>query len=370
MRILFVHSGYELYGSDRMLMLSIKAIKELIPESQITVFLPKNGKLAQVIGEELPFTKIEFPELSVLRRSDLKRFNFSFFRSFLRSVIYARRRMEAFDMVYVNSIVVLDYLFALRSFSKLKIVHVHEIPGKIESLFFAKFLKFSRASILFVSEASSKAFSIRNRAYILLNGLGERNLPKPAIPKLDGVLHVLMIGRINSWKGQDVLLNSLALMKPTELKKIEVVILGGVFEEQHHLEYQLKEFVRTNFLSENVRFVEFEENPSKYYNWSHVVAIPSKKPEPFGLVAIEAMREARATIAANHGGLREIVRHEETGFLIDPNSATALKDALLHLADSNHKVIEMGKEGNKRYNDEFTETGFMTRLNNSNANID
>jgi glycosyltransferase involved in cell wall biosynthesis len=59
-----------------------------------------------------------------------------------------------------------------------------------------------------------------------------------------------------------------------------------------------------------------------------VVAVPSRWPEPLGLVAIEAMAAGVAVVASRTGGLAEIVEHGVTGCLVEPGDATALAGAL------------------------------------------
>jgi glycogen synthase len=61
-----------------------------------------------------------------------------------------------------------------------------------------------------------------------------------------------------------------------------------------------------------------------------VVACPSRR-EGFGVVAAEAMSYARAVVASDTGGLRDLVRHEETGLLVPPRDAAALRAALERL---------------------------------------
>ena len=61
--------------------------------------------------------------------------------------------------------------------------------------------------------------------------------------------------------------------------------------------------------------------------------MPSTRPEPLGLVALEAAAAAKCVVASDAGGLREIVRDGETGRLVAPGSPRALACALGELAD-------------------------------------
>ena len=64
--------------------------------------------------------------------------------------------------------------------------------------------------------------------------------------------------------------------------------------------------------------------------------------EAFGLVALEAMAAGRPVIAADHGGLQEIVANGETGLLVAPGDADALRDALRRLHSDPDLRARMG----------------------------
>ena len=54
--------------------------------------------------------------------------------------------------------------------------------------------------------------------------------------------------------------------------------------------------------------------------------------ETFGLVIAEAMRAGTAVIGTNAGGVPEMIKHGDTGLLIEPGDAAGLADAIERLA--------------------------------------
>lgn len=82
------------------------------------------------------------------------------------------------------------------------------------------------------------------------------------------------------------------------------------------------------------------------YSLAYVCAVPSLWEEPFGLVAVEAMQQGVPVCASNTGGLKEIIIHGHTGFLIPPGNVnewvyyltTILDDVDLRLAMGNHSA--------------------------------
>jgi glycosyltransferase involved in cell wall biosynthesis len=90
------------------------------------------------------------------------------------------------------------------------------------------------------------------------------------------------------------------------------------------LELELNDKIEKYGLSENIKLIPFSNSPEEHFIWSKYVVVPSTKPEPFGRVAIEAFSAKKPVIAANHGGLAEIVDHKINGFLFEANNVDDL----------------------------------------------
>lgn len=73
------------------------------------------------------------------------------------------------------------------------------------------------------------------------------------------------------------------------------------------------------------------EGVAAHYDAARVVLVPSRWPEPFGMVGIEAMRRARPVVAADHGGIPEWAPRSAGGRLFVPGSAVDLAAATRQL---------------------------------------
>ena len=131
-------------------------------------------------------------------------------------------------------------------------------------------------------------------------------------------LRLLLIGRINTWKGQEFLIEALSTIPESKRSSIHLRIVGSPFEGYEYLETDLTQRVDKYGLSKQVEFIPFCNDPTEHYHWSDYVVVPSTKPEPFGRVAVEAFSAGKPVIAANHGGLTEIISHSIDGFLFTP----------------------------------------------------
>jgi glycosyltransferase involved in cell wall biosynthesis len=143
---------------------------------------------------------------------------------------------------------------------------------------------------------------------------------------------VLLVGRISDWKGQDVLARALAQPELSELGAVGLVAgdaWPGAEGPLHELE-ALKEELQ---LGERLRLLGYRSDVDRLLGAADAVVVPSTRPEPFGLVALEGATAGLPVVAAGHGGLCEIIRDGETGLLVPPGNPAALARALRSLAD-------------------------------------
>ncbi|MGE0877080.1 MAG: glycosyltransferase [Acidimicrobiia bacterium] len=142
---------------------------------------------------------------------------------------------------------------------------------------------------------------------------------------------VLFAGRIQPLKGVDVAVQCMAALDhPTA----QLVIVGGASGLDGHRELtKVRRMIAAAGLEERVRF--FDPQPhhalSSFYRAADVCLVPSRS-ESFGLVALEAAACGTPVVAAAVGGLRTIVDHGRTGFLVegrDPHAFAAYTSELL-----------------------------------------
>ena len=328
MRIVCVHQGYELYGSDRSFIDSVAALREAWPQAEIEIVLPHDGPIRRPL--QAYATRIVIEPLFILRRRGLAWLIATAPLRIVPALWRAVRRMHSADLVYVNTAVVLDYLFAARLFSKKTLAHVHEIPDGLNLRAFRWLLRWTRADIIFNSKATRAAYRLPagHTQHVVYNGIAAPASAPAA--DLDGArpLRLLMLGRISRIKGQDLLIEALALLPKALARRLEVRIVGDSFRNDAAREAALREAVTAAGLDAIVRFEPFQEDTAPLYRWADIVVMPSRLPESLGRVAIEAMAYCRPPLVARIGGLPEVVEDGVTGWVVPPNDAAALARTL------------------------------------------
>lgn len=127
---------------------------------------------------------------------------------------------------------------------------------------------------------------------------------------------LLFVGRIQPLKGLDVAVAALAELDRADA---ELVVVGGPSGVDGPAELaRVRDLADDLGVGRQVRFVEPQPHHllSTWYRAADVVLVPSRS-ESFGLVALEAAACGRPVVAASVGGLRTIVDHGGTGFLVE-----------------------------------------------------
>ncbi|MBT3816957.1 MAG: glycosyltransferase family 4 protein [Candidatus Magasanikbacteria bacterium] len=137
---------------------------------------------------------------------------------------------------------------------------------------------------------------------------------------------VLFVGGMDEahyFKGVDILLKSLVVLKQKELK-IKVILVGdGPLKEKFML---TANGLGVSHMVEFAGYVSEDDLPS-YYNLADVFVLPSiNRGEAFGMVLLEAFASGVPVIASDLAGVRTVAN--QAGMTISPRDPYALADAI------------------------------------------
>jgi glycosyltransferase involved in cell wall biosynthesis len=157
---------------------------------------------------------------------------------------------------------------------------------------------------------------------------------------------VLCVGRLIPIKGHIVLLRAFAEAR-RHVPSLRLDIAG-----RGPLEPALRALVKELAIDDAVCFLGFVSPVQRAIEQAAIVVVPSMG-EGFGMVALEAMERARPVIAAEIGGLGELVEDGVTGLLVPPGDSPPLTRALERLGGNLDLAARMGEAGRRRVLERF-----------------
>lgn len=203
-----------------------------------------------------------------------------------------------------------------------------------------KIIGVSRAATSFISHFTNKEVKI------VPNGINVSEFA-PEIKEFDGK-SILFVGRFVYRKGLHLLLETMReVVKENKEAKLTIAGTG-------YLGHILKLFVKTLNLQKNV---SIKENPEKsklieLYQKSNVFLMPSIFGESFGIVLLEAMASKTPVVATNQGGIKEVIKHRQTGLLVKKDKIKELTEnvtILLNDKELSKKLSSNAYREVKRY---------------------
>ena len=152
---------------------------------------------------------------------------------------------------------------------------------------------------------------------------------------------LLFVGRIQPLKGVGIAVRVLAELSARDA---ELVIVGGPSGADGPAEVaRLHQLAESLGVADRICWVRPvpHDRLADWYRAADVCLVPSRS-ELFGLVALEAAACGTPVVAANVGGLRTLVDHAETGFLVDGRDPAGYAAPVEALLDAPGRAAAMG----------------------------
>ena len=159
---------------------------------------------------------------------------------------------------------------------------------------------------------------------------------------------ILMPGRLTSWKGQELFIEAVNLVK-IELgyNAFHAVILGND-QGRNLYKQKLVHLTEQYRLTDQIKFINYCSNMALAYKISDIVVSASVEPEAFGRVAVEAQSMEKIIIASNIGGSNETINNDKTGLLFESGDAKSLSKRIIQALTMDEALRAlMVKEGRK-----------------------
>jgi glycosyltransferase involved in cell wall biosynthesis len=151
---------------------------------------------------------------------------------------------------------------------------------------------------------------------------------------------VLNVGSLSKEKSQQDVLR-VASIVGKEIPAARFMI-AGTGPLRHRLERVAKDVEVGSF----VRFLGFRDDVPALMKTASVFLFPSES-EGLGSAALQAMAAGLPVVAADSGGIREIVKHGETGFLFARHDVASMADAVVKLLREEDLARQMGENARR-----------------------
>ncbi|MGB8813752.1 MAG: glycosyltransferase [Paracoccaceae bacterium] len=372
--VLYVQPNSEVGGSDIALARTIEAMAPTGQRS--SVVLPGDGPLVgrlRAAGAEvhfLPMLQLRTLPSPVYQARYLALLGPTVWR--LSRLI---RDLQP-DLVHSNSLFCLYGAFAAALARTPHLWHVREMAPSVPVLTWAYAVMVRRLSrtILAMTDACLEPlFAVPPRQAVVMPDALDADAfragmdPQRLRRDLGLAADVQIVGtaaRLDPWKGIHVFIDAAAQVAQRYPKAV-FVIAGGAPQGLEQYEVDLRAQVarlglggKVMFLGWRYRLQDMADVMAGFDIFCHTAV----RPEPFGLVLIEAMSVATPIIAARAGGPKSILQDGVSGLLTTPGDAQDLARAIMHLLASPDRAKALGAAGQARQAQEFSVPLFVSRL--------
>ena len=157
---------------------------------------------------------------------------------------------------------------------------------------------------------------------------------------------ILLPARLTKWKGHEVAIEAINLLKGESFFKNIVCLFAGEQKNSEKYINNLNRLISSYSLEKKIRLIGKVENMPLAYHASDVILSPSIEPEPFGRIPIEAQASGKIIISCDAGAVKDTIKSGKnfTGFKAIPNNSESLADKIkIALKMENEEIQGMQK---------------------------
>jgi glycosyltransferase involved in cell wall biosynthesis len=160
--------------------------------------------------------------------------------------------------------------------------------------------------------------------------------------------YILSVTHLRDYKGVDILLHAARPLLASD-PSLDLVVAGD-----GPLLRELEDLASSLGIRNQTRFVGLQSAKAiaGLLKGCELMVLPSRE-ESFGIALIEAMACRKAVVATEVGGVPEIVEHEISGILVEPENAAALSEGMRRVLTDGHLRRTLEENGYSRVMERF-----------------
>jgi len=191
-------------------------------------------------------------------------------------------------------------------------------------------------------------------ARVIYNGVETALFQAAVRARVDEPLRLLLAGRVDAGKGIHTAIESIAiLVRERHVQDIHLAVVGSGPTDYHE---QLRAMTRAKQLDGHITFTGWLPRPRmpEQMKAAHVLLLPTRHPEPFARVVLEAMASGLAVVASLTGGTGEIVVEGETGLTFPAGDGEALARQIHRLVLDDGLRCRLARSGQQSVLERYT----------------
>ncbi len=190
----------------------------------------------------------------------------------------------------------------------------------------------------------------------LNNFLSNSNIEKQTVNEKNFSRYILFFGRLSKEKGINFLIKA---FKNVDDKEIILKIVGEGPEST-----SLKNLVKELNLEKRVNFAGYKsgEELEKIISQSEFVIVPSLWYENAPYTILESYALKKAVLGAKIGGIKELIKENETGLAFEAGNIAELTKKIDYLLSYPKKMKDMGENGRLFLKNNFEEKIYLEKL--------
>lgn len=359
--ILFLHAGAEMYGADKVLLDLIKRLDK--KKYHPLVILPTNGVLVDALKkEDVHVIVMPYP---IMRRKyfnpkGLIQYVFGMWKYTNKITQIAKK--NHIHLVHTNTAATLEGSFVSRRLHIPQLWSIHEIIVSPKIMYTITSKLIAKYSSITITDSKAvkdhldaSGFFKDGEVKVIYNGV-DSNRFKPEndcsylyeewkIPKSARIIG--MMGRVNSWKGQEDFLKAANIIM-AKYPDVYTVFVGSAFEGEEWREEELADAISRSPYKERIVNSGYRTDSDSIYKLYDIFVLPSINPDPLPTVVLEAMATGKPIVGYKHGGVCEMVKDGYNGLLAEVRNSEDLAAKIEILLIDENRRKEMGENSRKR----------------------
>lgn len=180
---------------------------------------------------------------------------------------------------------------------------------------------------------------------------------------------ILFVGRFDYHKGGDLMIQAFNLIAQFD-KTVELIFIGpdrGLIVDGNLVKFEqyLHQVIKDSAICKRVKFLGHTDQATiqHYRQHSTITVFPSRY-ENFPVSLLEALSTGSPTIASAVGGIKEIIRHQQTGILVSSEAPEEIASQVISLLNEPETMMTLSRNAiqdtKKRYSPDIVANQTLT----------